>query len=271
MHMHEMFARKSLKWSRTRNESPSAKRSGTKDLCSLSFFFAQQQLEFLAYASTNLAQRKFSPVIASYIKEKIIINFHNKITFKWETLIILVSLRAKRSFKIETWFNFKTIPPNEIIRWWSNITSILCRLLWGWKNFLEGKFDNSSWWISHHRRVLKWGNVLYFISIIIIPTFAVAGWFSKLSFFAFFYLFSFFDSHKRHLIFTSNLSQKTNKYKILISCIEFHLLAIMKRNDDGGDSRRIYFGLFVASVGVDRNLYHVSSASNFPFRCRLLP
>lgn len=115
---------------------------------------------------------------------------------------------------------------------------------------------------------------MYFIlfqSSSFLPLPLPAGWFSKLSFFpSLFHSFVFFDGHKRHLIFAPNLSEKTNKYKILISCIEFHLsaTAIMKRNDDG-DSWNTYFGLFAASVQVDRNLYHVRSASNFPFRCRL--
>lgn len=78
-------------------------------------------------------QTQHSAPVSISKEGNIIRNFHNRIMFKWETLIIFMSLT--KDFKFGTWFNFKTIAANEITaRWRSDFmkTAVCCGgLAWG--------------------------------------------------------------------------------------------------------------------------------------------
>lgn len=130
-----------------------------------------------------------------------------------------------------------------------------------------GVEEHSNKWNSRNSLTVVWGNSLHFIpfqssfealSFIVGP---VKGFLPVLLFSP-----SFSSSMKKHLIFIPKLSKK-DEVRSLFCTLSSPFLAIMKRDD--GDDRNV-FGLFAASVSerINRNLYHVSSASNSPFRSR---
>lgn len=95
MHVHEKSAKETFsKWSRRgENESESAKNKKKKEEIYVSSFFS---LSNLSCCVCTKHERNLS---SYHIKRKHNYNFHNRIMFKWETLIILMSLRQRFKLK----------------------------------------------------------------------------------------------------------------------------------------------------------------------------